>query len=234
MDLDRIIQSHIDNFETQLCTHIPAKVISFDSQEQTMTVEPFVYEAYSDGVSSKPAQITDVPVIFYGAGGGVLTFPVRAGDEVLLAFSQRDIDLWWDTGQEGVPLTQHYHDYNDGIALLGLTSKANSVNASTTDVQLRFEDSTGELNSITLAADKSITLSSASGSQVKQLSDGNIEITSAATVKIQNNGEELISLVSDLMELLATTTTNTMIGPQPLNFASQIASLKSRLDTLKG
>lgn len=234
MDLDGIIQSHIDNLETQLNTHIPAKVLSFNSEGQTITVEPVIYEAYSDAISSKPPVIEDVPVIFNGAGGGVLTFPIKEGDEVLLAFSQRDIDAWWDTGESGIPDTQHYHDYNDGIALLGLKSKGNSVNASTEDIQLRFEDDNGEISSITLGADKSIILLSNSGSEIKQLSDGNIEITSAGTIKIQNQAEELISLVSELMQLLATTTTNTFIGPQPLNYASQIAALKSRLDTLKG
>lgn len=234
LDIDRIIQSHIDNFETQLNTHIPAKVISFDSETQTMTVQPLIYEAYSDGINTKPPEIDDVPVVFYGGGGGVMTFPVKQGNEVLLAFSQRDIDKWWNTGEEAVPSTQHYHDYNDGIALLGLTSKLNSVNASTSDVQIRFDDEEGELNSITLGADKSVSLVNRSGAEIKQLADGTIEITTASTIKIQNNGEELISLISETLELLATTTTNTMLGPQPLNFAPQLAVLKSRLDTLKG
>jgi len=234
MESSNITQSYIDNLETQLNTNIPAKVLSFNSEDQTIIAEPFIYEVYSDGISSKLPRIEDIPVIFNGAGGGVLTFPIKAGDEVLLAFSQRDIDAWWTTGEEGIPYTQHYHDYNDGIAIIGLTSKGNSVNASTEDVQLRFEDNSGELNSITLGKDKSLTLKNQSGAEVKLLSDGNIEITTAATIKIQNSGEELISLVSELIQLLATTTTNTMLGPMPLNFAPQLSSLKSRLDTLKG
>lgn len=234
MELDAIIQSHIDNLETQLNTHLPAKVKSFNKKEQTMTVQPVIYETYSDAVSTVPSEIEDVPVVFYGSGGGVLTFPVKVGDEVLLAFSQRDIDAWWDTGIDGIPDTQHYHDYNDGIALLGLKSKNNSVNASTTDVQLRFEDEEGELSSVTLGDDKSITLKSHSGSEIKQMSDGSVEIITASTIKIQNNGEELISLLSELLQILATTKTNTMLGPQKLIAAPLISSLKSRLDTLKG
>lgn len=91
---------------------------------------------------------------------------------------------------------------------------------------------------IKLNPDKSITIESVdAGNKIDMLADGNIEITTAASIKIQNSGEELINLVSELMALLgdtSQTTTNTMIGPMPLNSAPAIKALQSRLDTLKG
>ena len=214
MDLGGIIQSHIDNFETQLNTTLPAEIVSFDSETQTATVQPLIYEVYSDGISSRLPEIDDVPVMFPSAGGGMITFPIRTGDEVLIVFSQRDIDKWSVQGGEGVPSTQHYHEYNDAIAIVGLSSNKNSLKANTEDVQIRFDDADGEISSITLGADKSISLDSSSGSQVRQLSDGNIEITTANTIKIKNNEEELISLLSELIDILASTKTNTMLGPK--------------------
>lgn len=234
MDTYRIIQTHIDNFETQLNTSLPAKIITFDSETQTATVQPFIYEAYTDGISSKPPVINNVPVMFPSAGGGMITFPIRTGDEVLLVFSQRDIDLWWDTGEEGIPSTQHYHEYNDAIAIVGLSSNKNSLKANTDDVQIRFDDASGELCSITLGADKSIVLDSGSGSQVKQLSDGNIEITTANTIKIKNNGEELVTILSEALQAIIDANVNTVYGVSPLNNKPDFVALKARLDTLKG
>ena len=234
MDLDGIIQSHVDNFETQLNTIIPATIVSFDSETQTATVQPMIYEAYSDGVSTRPAEIDDVPVMFPSAGGGMITFPIRKGDEVLLAYAQRDIDVWWDTSEEGIPDTQHYHDYNDAIAIVGLSSKKNSLNVNTSDVQIRFEDSDGELSSITLGADKSLSIDNREGAQIKQMPDGTIEITTASTIKIQNNGEELINLLSETLEQIVAMTTNTVYGQSPPNNKPIFEQLKSRLDTLKG
>lgn len=234
MDLDGIIQSHIDNFETQLNTTLPAEIVSFDSEAQTATVQPLIYEVYSDGISSRLPEIDDVPVMFPSAGGGMITFPIRAGDEVLLVFSQRDIDKWSVQGGESIPSTQHYHEYNDAIAIVGLSSNKNSLKANTDDVQIRFDDADGELCSITLGADKSISLDSSSGSQVKQLSDGNIEITTANTIKIKNNGEELVTILSEALQAIIDANVNTVYGVSPLNNKPDFVALKARLDTLKG
>ena len=234
MDLDGIIQSHIDNFETQLNTTLPAEIVSFDSETQTATVQPLIYEVYSDGISSRLPEIDDVPVMFPSAGGGMITFPIKAGDEVLLVFSQRDIDKWSVQGGESIPSTQHYHEYNDAIAIVGLSSNKNSLKANTDDVQIRFDDADGELCSITLGADKSISLDSSSGSQVKQLSDGNIEITTANTIKIKNNGEELVTILSEALQAIIDANVNTVYGVSPLNNKPDFVALKSRLDTLKG
>ncbi len=237
MDLPSIIKSYVDNFETQLNTCLFAKIKTFDSATQTATVTPLVYRAYSDGANQPPPDIDHVPIIFPASGGGCITFPIKPDDEVLVLFFQNDTDEVWDTGKEGIPPTVRFHDYNDAVGVVGLRSKGNSLQASTEDVQLRFEDDSGALNSITLGADKSVSIKSEAGSEIKQLSDGTIEITTASTIKIKNSSEELISLISELMALLAdasVTTTNTMIGPMPLNSAPQIAALQARLDTLKG
>lgn len=91
---------------------------------------------------------------------------------------------------------------------------------------------------LTLNNDNSITIESVdAGNKVELLADGTVDITTASTIKIQNGSEELVNLVSELMALLADTaqtTTNTMIGPMPLNSAAAIAALQTRLDTLKG
>lgn len=83
--------------------------------------------------------------------------------------------------------------------------------------------------------DKSFILENTeSGASFEALDNGNLEITTANTIKLQNSNEELVNLSSELMQLLIDALVNTSIGPQPLTNKAQIIALKSRLDTLKG
>jgi len=54
------------------------------------------------------------------------------------------------------------------------------------------------------------------------------------TIAIENDsGEEIIDLLSQLLQLLSTTTVVTVLGSQPLSTAADIALLKTKLDTFK-
>ena len=89
-----------------------------------------------------------------------------------------------------------------------------------------------------LNQDGSIVIENTSaGNKIDLKADGTIEITTASTIKLQNGTEELVNLLSEVVGLLADTTqttTNTMIGPMPLNSAAALAALRTRIDTLKG
>lgn len=208
-DLPNLIQSHISDFETQLFTALPATITAFDSDTQTATVQPVMLEPYTDDIVSKFAEIDFVPVVFPSAGGGSLTFPVKEGDEVLLVFSSRAFDIWWDSGQtDKLQSAQRYNDLSDAVAIVGITSKGNSVNASTEDVELKFND-----NIVRLKA------------------DGNVEIECSDGLKISNSSQELVSLVSQLADEVSKITTNTVFGPTPINNAAVVASIKSNIDS---
>lgn len=230
------IVSHIDNYEAQMYSALPATVVGYDATTQRVLCQPVMYEAYTSGESQEHSYI-QCPLIQTGSGGGVLTFPVNVGDEVLLVMSSRNFDTWWSTSKApSLSSTVRFNDYSDAIAILGLKSKNNSVNASTENVELQFRDADGNpLSSIVQRPDKSVDITSESGSSIKLLPDGNIEITTAATIKIQNSGEELVTLMSEFIEEVSKITTNTIYGSNtPVNNLPAFTELKSRLDTLKG
>lgn len=205
------MNSHITNLENQLFTSLPATVSSYDANTQTITALPVMLEAYKDGDVSQFPEIDNVPVIFPSAGGGSLTFPIQEGDTVMLMFSARNFDTWWATGNPlQLSSTQRYHDLSDAVAIVGLTSSKKSVNGSTEDVVLKFND-----NNITLKK------------------DGSIEATTKSTVKISNSSEELVSLLSETLQAISDITTNTIYGLSPINNKALILSLKQRLDTFK-
>jgi pterin-4a-carbinolamine dehydratase len=211
LDLYTIIRSHIDNFETQLFTAIPATISKFDKETQTISANPVMLEPYSDGLNAKLPTINRVPVVFPSGGGGSLTFPLKVGDEVLLVFSGRNYDTWWDTGNtDKLSSTHRFHEYSDAIAIVGLTSKNNSTKAHDTDVELKFND-----NSLRLTE------------------SGDVAIASSSKFSVSNSSEELISILSETLQAISDITTNTLYGPSPIINKADILALKGRLDTFK-
>jgi len=102
----------------------PAKVLEYDRTTQRMTAQPLIKRGYIDEdgvrqVKSLPA-ITNVPVVFPGAGGISITFPIAAGDTVLLVFSEFSLDKWLQTGAHSDPLDDRRHALSDAIAIPGL------------------------------------------------------------------------------------------------------------------
>lgn len=224
--LSELVEEKIAFDREDLSTAIPCTVISYDNIKQTIVARPVMYDMDKDGITRRQSDIYSVPVIFPSSGGGALTFPVRVGDSCLVIFSQRAFDTWWVTGKlPAQPSTQRFHDYNDAIAILGLKSRNNSLEASTDSVELRYEDSNGRLiNKITMSPDGDVVIENDKNTKI-QLLDGKI--------RLENSSEELISVLSELIQVVSNNLTSTIYGKSPMDAKAQLQVLKSRLDTLK-
>lgn len=228
-DLKEIADYRIDLAKERVNTIIPARIVSYNNTNQTVTVRPVMYESDKDGVTRKMADIPSVPVVMPSSGGGSLTFPIEVGDDCLLAFSQRDFSGWWVTNR--VPSqspTQRYHDYNDAIAIVGLKSKKNSLHASTENVELRFDTKSGDMiNKLSLKPDGNAVLENKDGAKLTLKGD---------RFRVENSEEELLTILSELITLLgdpSKTRTNTAIGLMPLNNFAEFQALAQRIDKLK-
>ena len=116
----REVQKHIH-------TSIPGIIQSFDPARQTATVKPAIKRIWvEDGPIDLP-NCVDCPVQFPRGGGLVHTFPVAAGDECLLVFSERAIDAWHSSGGTQEPSEYRLHDLSDGFALMGFSSLPNVI-----------------------------------------------------------------------------------------------------------
>lgn len=128
-----------------LWTALPGIVQSFDPVAMTCQVQP----AIQGKVRSEDGTITlvnlpmllDCPVVFPHGGGCSMTFPIKPGDECLVVFSSRAIDLWWQSGGVQAPVEMRMHDLSDGFVLVGAYSQPKVLqNVSTVAVQLRSDD----------------------------------------------------------------------------------------------
>lgn len=105
---------------------IPARVRTYDSSKQAVSVQPLIKVGYLDETGERQTQalpiINDVPVVFPGANGFRVTFPIANGDIVLLVFSEASIDKWLAVGGNTPidPLDDRRFHLSDAIAIPGL------------------------------------------------------------------------------------------------------------------
>lgn len=125
-DFSDTIDAAISEFQAYLNTGMPCKVVAWDGG-QLVTVAPMVrFVDVDDTVVTLP-NLPDVLVQYPGGGGFVLTFPIQAGDDCFVTFSQSCIDSWWDTGDLGTVLSKRKHDLSDGFAHFGFNAKSRTI-----------------------------------------------------------------------------------------------------------
>lgn len=205
--------SHADAAQRELHTCLPGIIKSFDPAKQTAKVQPAIKRLFTETGFVDLPECVDCPVQFPAGGNFVLTFPVTAGDECLLVFSERAIDFWWDRGGTQEPSEYRLHDLSDGFALVGVSSKPRflSPGVNTSAVELRTRD----------------------GALVLQM-DG-------TTIKAGINSPEHAALADTLKDVILgplcdaiqAITVNTAVGPSspPIN-AATFASIKAQLSQI--
>lgn len=146
-DLEEGLRIAMESHQSHMWTSIPGIVAGVDLSAQTLSVQPSIQGSVTapDGsvqVVNLPL-LVDVPVVWPRAGGFALTFPIKAGDEVLVVFASRCIDAWWQSGGVGAQAEARMHDLSDGFAILAPTSQPKKFSGvSSSNVQLRDESGT--------------------------------------------------------------------------------------------
>jgi phage baseplate assembly protein gpV len=156
-----VLKAALEGWQAKLWTALPAIIVSYDASKQTCQCQPTIQALVRDqqGIATWVTLpvLVDVPVLFPGAGGFTLTFPVTAGDEVLVVFSSRCIDGWWQLGDVRPQAELRMHDLSDGFALLGTRNQTRLLpSLSTSAVQLRNDAGDAFVQ---IAPSKNITVS---------------------------------------------------------------------------
>jgi hypothetical protein len=144
-DIYQIIRSEVSSQILGLWTSLPCEVVSFDPEAVTVEVRPLiripVRTPNGDIEMLEISILQDVPVMFPCAGGFTITHPINAGDECLVSFSSRNIDLWWQSGGVQNPFDTRHHDLSDGFAFFRPQSQVNKISDISTDsLEIRSDD----------------------------------------------------------------------------------------------
>lgn len=125
------LKTALQGWQRGIWTALPGIVQSYDATDNTVTVQPAiraVVVAHDPKTGNEKntdvtlPQLIKVPVIQIGGGGFLVDFQPAAGDEVLVVFSSRCIDGWWQSGGVQKQTEWRSHDLSDGIAIPGLWS----------------------------------------------------------------------------------------------------------------
>lgn len=204
---DLILRITEEYVKESLNTCIPAEVVNVSllKEQQVIDAQPLINKVYEDNVVLENPVILDIPVVFPSGGGGIITFPIKKGDIVLLVFSMRSIDDWLSgEGDAVTPVNRRHFHMTDAIAIPGLGTKRSNSTPNPDDIEIKFNDAKFKIQ-----PDNKLALGA--------------------------NGVELLKVVSDLLQALIDARTPTAIGEQPLaNQISVFTTLKSQIDSITG
>lgn len=137
--------AHFTGRQAMIWTALPGIIQKFDPVELTCEVQPAIQgkRVLEDGgveVVNLPL-LLDCPVVFPHAGGCSMTFPIKTGDECLVVFACRAIDVWWQSGGIQPPAETRMHDLSDGFVIPGPWSQAKRISGvSTSRLEIRSDD----------------------------------------------------------------------------------------------
>lgn len=117
---------------------IPAVVVDYDSARQTVTAQVVIRSRYLDAdgaaVAYRPRPLAGVPVVFPSGGGASVTWPLVAGDPLVLIVCDRAIDGWKaNGGGDQTPIDPRRFDLSDAVALPGGHAPADPLAAGAVD-----------------------------------------------------------------------------------------------------
>lgn len=143
----KIIKDAIKSELSQFWSALPCEVESYDPNAVTVNLQPLIkipIRKPNGGIELlQMPLLLDVPVMFPCAGGFTITHPIKSGDECLVSFADRNIDLWWQSGGVQDPFDMRKHDLSDGFAFFRPQSQAKKIkNISTTDLEIRNDENT--------------------------------------------------------------------------------------------
>lgn len=117
-DFIEAVQRAVGSMMEGVNTSMPGRIVSYDGSRAVVT--PSLSKQMANGEPLAPPKIVSVPVVWQGGSlGGVqggVSFPLSAGDEVLLVFSQRSLEEYLQ-GSDEAPSDPHRFDLTDAIAI---------------------------------------------------------------------------------------------------------------------
>lgn len=145
--LEQVVGDAIEAALRRLHVSMPGEIQSYDSSKQTAQVKPQIQDRPSaDGVVLALPVLEDVPVVFPRAGGWSMTFGVQKGDQCLLVFSERSLDVWLGGGGDSDPADLRHHHIADAVAFVGLHDNSHAIgSAASSGVRIGKDDGKPEI-----------------------------------------------------------------------------------------
>ncbi len=100
-------------------TCLPGLVVSYDAATRRAKVQAALQMVGADGNPVSRPVVANVQVVFPCGGRSAFTFPLEAGDSVLLVYSQRGLRDFKKTHAMSQPGVESFFSYRDAFAIPG-------------------------------------------------------------------------------------------------------------------
>tara|TARA_R110000868_G_scaffold245624_2_gene502160 strand:+ start:697 stop:1341 length:645 start_codon:yes stop_codon:yes gene_type:complete len=153
MNTNELLARFADSFRSELRTCLPAEVISFDSNNLTVDVQPLIQgvrvskngtirqletgeRVLAENYKLSPLVRVPISILWFGDGG--ITMPISAGMQGLLLVCDRDIQSFKKSQNLSATASLRTHDLNDSFFLPFLPKKASISDYSSDSIDVRF------------------------------------------------------------------------------------------------
>lgn len=140
----------------EVYTSIPAKVLNFNPEKQTVEVKILIQSKTFDNKDVDLPEIVNVPVFQFGDQNFFIETQIEIGTEGSLFFAHRDFNKWTETGDVAPQEVVRVQDINDCYFIAGVRSKPNLIQDHLND-GIRIRDKADE-TFLHLKKDKSIQM----------------------------------------------------------------------------
>lgn len=176
--LETILNSQIDFRLSDIYVTMVAEVTNVSKMNECrIDVQPVVNKKYIDGEIMAYPEILSVPVQFPSSSTSALTFPINQGDNVLIVFSQKGLDVFKSGATSAHdPIDMRSFDKRDAIAIPCVNPFSKSINDPVKRTLLHSVDDMVMTHNIGLPTE----------CEVRMKPTGKIELTSALQVEVKS------------------------------------------------
>ena len=206
--LYEIIKDAIDKRLLDVHISLPARIESYDRSQRKAKIKPLLKRKYKDGTVVEIPVIPNVPVIMPSSDNGnvLIDLPIKVGDVGTVLFCERSLDLWLVQGGLVEPVDTRKFNLSDAQFFPGL----NPFNANL--------PTPSNSNDLRIKNNKLV-----------------FDISPDGKIKLDNESNELISVLVELLSTLVSAKVITGIGSQPFiaSTVSSLNSIKTKLESFK-
>lgn len=138
--LEQTLGALLESWQGRVYTTLPGVVESYSAATRTATVSVGVKRKLLDGSLETIPPIQNVRVVLPECGTWEIDFDLTAGDEGLLHFSARSLEVWRQNGGIVDPRDTRKHDLSDAWFVPGGQSKPRTTAGVSQKMVLRAKD----------------------------------------------------------------------------------------------
>ena len=113
--LGNVFRFILRKFLQEVDDMMPATVLAVTADRYYVTAQPNIMVLGTDGSLTGRAAVAKIPLLNLGAGGFLLSFPVKNGDQGWIKASDRDISIYMQKQAPAGPNTNRLHSFEDGV-----------------------------------------------------------------------------------------------------------------------